>query len=81
MTNELIYVFTRDYMSFKKCQELCSHLNVLKSESSEEFVVNEYIDDLDIDNRIVCGKVTVQDWANLNLEKHNFLKLVKLENK
>ena len=50
MTNELIYVFTRDYMSLKKCQELSNLLNSLKSESSEDFVVNDYIDDLDIDN-------------------------------
>lgn len=78
--NNLIYVFSRDYIPFKKAQELATNLNSLKSEYSEEFVVNDYIEDKDIDNRIVCGKVTTEDWNNLNLEQHNFIKLIKLEN-
>lgn len=79
--DNLIYVFSRDYMPFSKAQELAQNLNSLKSEYSEEFVVNEYIEDEDKDNRIVCGKVTMEDWNNLNLEQHNFVKLIKLENK
>lgn len=78
--NNLIYVFSRDYISFKKAQELAQNLNSLKSEYSKEFVVNDYIEDKDIDNRVVCGKVTMEDWNNLNLEQHNFVKLIKLEN-
>ena len=78
--NEPIYVFSRNYMSFKKAQELAQNLNSLKSEYSEEFVVNIHIEDSDIDNRVVCGNVTTEDWNNLNLEQHNFVKLIKLEN-
>lgn len=78
--NNLIYVFSRGYIPFKKAQELAQNLNSLKSEYSKEFVVNDYIEDKDIDNRVVCGKVTMEDWNNLNLEQHNFVKLIKLEN-
>lgn len=78
--DNLIYVFSRNYMSFKKAQELAQNLNSLKSEYSEEFVVNIHIEDSDIDNRVVCGNVTTEDWNNLNLEQHNFVKLIKLEN-
>ena len=78
--NELIYVFSRDYISYKKAYELAKNLNSLKSEYSKEFVVNEYIADEDKDNSIVCGEVTTEDWNSLNLEQHNFVKLIKLEN-
>ena len=78
--DNLIYVFSRNYMSFKKAQELAQNLNSLKSEYSEEFVVNIHIEDRDIDKRVVCGNVTTEDWNNLNLEQHNFVKLIKLEN-
>ena len=80
MADPLIKVFSRDYMSFKKAQELAENLNSLKSEYSEEFVVNIHIEDSDIDNRVVCGNVTTEDLNNLNLEQHNFVKLIKLEN-
>lgn len=77
--NSLIYVFTCEYIPFKKAQELAQKLNSLKSEYSEEFIVNEYIEDKDIDNRIVCGKVTKEDWNNLNLEQHDFIRLTKID--